>query len=284
MTPTTPERLVEGDVDAAGHRDLPAALALGRGGVVLEHVAHVARLPAGVADHVAGVGHLECGQLLAVGVHRGGEAPQQAGPVARGHRPPGARRRRRPGRWRRRSPPRVSPSTLVMHLAGGGVADVHARDLCRWQGRTAPQPGAAGRARGGPPVQCGAVPETRAAHAPTVQFNLAKAFDTLVETLADRECIVWRDRRLTYARRGRALAPAGLLPARPGPGRAPRARRARRAGSRARTTSPWPSTTATSTSRACWARTGPASPPSTSTTATSARSCATCSTTPGRAP
>jgi acyl-CoA synthetase (AMP-forming)/AMP-acid ligase II len=32
----------------------------------------------------------------------------------------------------------------------------------------------------------------------TVEFNLAKAFDTLVESLADRECIVWRDRRLTY--------------------------------------------------------------------------------------
>ncbi len=43
----------------------------------------------------------------------------------------------------------------------------------------------------------------------TVQFNLAKAFDTLVETLADRECIVWRDRRLTYAQvaeRSRRLA------------------------------------------------------------------------------
>jgi 3-oxocholest-4-en-26-oate---CoA ligase len=32
-----------------------------------------------------------------------------------------------------------------------------------------------------------------------VQFNLAKAFDVLVESLADRECIVWRDRRLSYA-------------------------------------------------------------------------------------
>ena len=44
---------------------------------------------------------------------------------------------------------------------------------------------------------------------PTVQFNLAKAFDTLVETLADRECIVWRDRRLSYAdvsERSRRLA------------------------------------------------------------------------------
>ncbi|HWF16417.1 MAG TPA: acyl-CoA synthetase [Acidimicrobiales bacterium] len=43
----------------------------------------------------------------------------------------------------------------------------------------------------------------------TVQFNLAKAFDALVESLADRECIVWRDRRLTYAQvaeRSRRLA------------------------------------------------------------------------------
>jgi fatty-acyl-CoA synthase len=34
---------------------------------------------------------------------------------------------------------------------------------------------------------------------PSVQFNLAQAFDTLVETLGDRECLVWRDRRLSYA-------------------------------------------------------------------------------------
>src|SRR5271154_3158609 len=55
-----------------------------------------------------------------------------------------------------------------------------------------------------PPVQCQAVAQTE-----TVQFNLAKAFDTLVETLADRECIVWRDRRLSYAdlqERSRRLA------------------------------------------------------------------------------
>jgi fatty-acyl-CoA synthase len=32
-----------------------------------------------------------------------------------------------------------------------------------------------------------------------VQFNLTRAFDTLVETLADRECLIWKDRRLTYA-------------------------------------------------------------------------------------
>ena len=83
------EGLVEGDVEAAGHGDLPAAVALGCGGVELEHVADVARLPAGVPDHVAGVGHLEGGQLVEVGVDGGGEAAQQAGPVPRGHGPPG---------------------------------------------------------------------------------------------------------------------------------------------------------------------------------------------------
>ncbi|HEY6474428.1 MAG TPA: acyl-CoA synthetase [Acidimicrobiales bacterium] len=43
----------------------------------------------------------------------------------------------------------------------------------------------------------------------TVQFNLAKAFETLVESLAERDCIVWRDRRLSYAQvaeRSRRLA------------------------------------------------------------------------------
>ena len=53
-----------------------------------------------------------------------------------------------------------------------------------------------------------AVPEP-AAPPNAVQFNLAKAFDTLVESLADRECIVWRDRRLTYRQvqeRSRRLA------------------------------------------------------------------------------
>ena len=34
---------------------------------------------------------------------------------------------------------------------------------------------------------------------PTVQFNLAKAFDTLVGPLGDREAVVWRDRRLSFA-------------------------------------------------------------------------------------
>ena len=49
----------------------------------------------------------------------------------------------------------------------------------------------------GMPVQCGAVPDTTAAQT-TVQFNLARAFDVLVESLSERECVVWCDRRLTY--------------------------------------------------------------------------------------
>jgi 3-oxocholest-4-en-26-oate---CoA ligase len=55
---------------------------------------------------------------------------------------------------------------------------------------------------------CRAVPEP-ASPPTTTQFNLAKAFDTLVESLADRDCIVWRDRRLTYGQvqeRSRRLA------------------------------------------------------------------------------
>ncbi len=50
---------------------------------------------------------------------------------------------------------------------------------------------------------------TSAQPQPAVQFNLAKAFDTLVESMADRECVVWRDRRLSYAdlaERSRRLA------------------------------------------------------------------------------
>jgi fatty-acyl-CoA synthase len=47
-----------------------------------------------------------------------------------------------------------------------------------------------------------AVPEPAPAGQPSTpptEFNLAKAFDTLVEPLAEREAIVWRERRLTFA-------------------------------------------------------------------------------------
>jgi hypothetical protein len=82
------ERLVEGQVDPARDGYLAPAVPLGRGGVVLEHVPHVAGLPAGIPDDVTGVGHLERRQLLAMRVDRGGEAAQQAGPVAGCHMPP----------------------------------------------------------------------------------------------------------------------------------------------------------------------------------------------------
>ena len=42
-----------------------------------------------------------------------------------------------------------------------------------------------------------------------VQFNLARVFETLAETLGDQECFVWRERRLSYAQlaeRARRLA------------------------------------------------------------------------------
>jgi 3-oxocholest-4-en-26-oate---CoA ligase len=85
---------------------------------------------------------------------------------------------------------------------------VHPASIIRWlegdSGLTVPQggrpqpgpsriPDRRRRPERSPPIQCEAVPQT-----PATQFNLAKAFDTLVETLADRECIVWRDRRLSY--------------------------------------------------------------------------------------
>ncbi len=107
------ERLLEGDVDAAGDRDLPAEQPLGRGGVVVEHVADVAGLPAGVADGVPGVAHLERGELLDGAVDRRGEPAQQPAPVGGRDLPPRARTRRAPGRWRRRSPRPTASATVV---------------------------------------------------------------------------------------------------------------------------------------------------------------------------
>ena len=112
------ERFAEGDVDAAGHRDLPAEEALGCGGVVVQAVADVARLPAGVADRVAGVLDLEPGQLLDVRVDDGGERSAAAGPARPGRRL--ARTRTRPGRARsrRRSPRPTWTGPRAARLAG----------------------------------------------------------------------------------------------------------------------------------------------------------------------
>ncbi len=49
-----------------------------------------------------------------------------------------------------------------------------------------------------PPPPPGSSTETSPPRTDATQFNLAKAFDVLTESLADRECVVWRDRRLTY--------------------------------------------------------------------------------------
>ncbi len=76
------ERFEDGDVEAAGDRDLAAGEPLDAAGRVVEQVADVAGLPAGVADGVAGLADLQQGQFLEVVVDGGGEAAQQAGAVA----------------------------------------------------------------------------------------------------------------------------------------------------------------------------------------------------------
>ncbi len=91
------ERLVEGDVDAVGDRDLLADQPFRRAGVVGDHVADVAGLPPRVADRVPGVGDLELREVLEVGVDRVGEAAQQPGPVTRCDRAPGLERLAGPG-------------------------------------------------------------------------------------------------------------------------------------------------------------------------------------------
>ena len=123
------ERLLEGDVDAAGHRDLPAEQPLRRGRVVAEHVADVARLPAGVADRVPGVGHLELGQLLAVRRRPLGEPPQQAARSAGRDRAPAGLAPTWARRWPRRSPPGQDLGDVGDDLLGGRVETVRA--CCR---------------------------------------------------------------------------------------------------------------------------------------------------------
>jgi hypothetical protein len=79
--PDDAERLAERDVHAARHRDLAPEQPLRGGRVVVQHVADVAGLPAGVADRVAGTPDLQLRQLVDVGVDDRGEAAQQPGPV-----------------------------------------------------------------------------------------------------------------------------------------------------------------------------------------------------------
>ena len=83
------ERLVEGHVEAAGHRDLPAEHPLRGGRVVVQAVPDVAGLPGRVAPGVARVADLELGELLDVVVDDGREAAQQPGPLPRRDVAPG---------------------------------------------------------------------------------------------------------------------------------------------------------------------------------------------------
>jgi hypothetical protein len=94
--PHHPQRLAEGQVDPAGHRDGVAQQPLRRPGVVGEGVHHHAQLAPGVGDRLAGVAHLQLGQALALGVQPLGQPAQEPRPVGRGDRPPALERGRGP--------------------------------------------------------------------------------------------------------------------------------------------------------------------------------------------
>ena len=287
MIPTTPERLVEGHVDPAGHRDLAPAVPLGRGGVVLQHVPHVARLPAGIADHVTGVGHLEPGQLLAVGVH-GRRRSAAAG--APGHRVPRRAMTRRPprrGRWPRRPRARSGRERSVISSPVAGLRTIGHSRLILLHGliiahggrpgttpAAAPQPPPGTR---GCPVRFGHVDQPlrggsdrcRSGGSRLDRARLTGAVQP-GQGVRDAGGDPGRPGVLRVARAaaqlrpvGRALASPGRLPARARAGR-PRPRGTNwPATSPARTTSRWPSTTGTSTSKGCWARSEPGWPRST---------------------
>ena len=139
------QRLVKRQIDATGDGNLAPAVPLGRGGVVLEHVAHVARLPAGVPDDVAGVRHLE--QRPAP--RRGRPPRRQSGAAGGPGRPVprAATSRRRSPRRRSPHPPRArrAMGTRVISSPVAGIADeggtalCHSprSDHCRWR----PDPG-----------------------------------------------------------------------------------------------------------------------------------------------
>ena len=109
---------MEGHVQAARDRDLPAGQPLGRRRVVLQHVPDLARLPGSRADRVPRAARLQRGQLADVRVDLGGEGAQQPGPVAGRHGPPGLLGRR-------------GPADGGVRLLGGGLRDVGDRLLRR---------------------------------------------------------------------------------------------------------------------------------------------------------
>ncbi len=94
--PDHADGLVEGDVQAAGHRNLPPGQPLGRGRVVVQDVADVPGLPAGLAERMTRAGDLQPGQFVEVGVDGGGEPAQQGRAVAGRDRAPAGLRGGRP--------------------------------------------------------------------------------------------------------------------------------------------------------------------------------------------
>ena len=121
--PHHPQRLPEGQVDPAGHRDGVAEQPLGGAGVVGEGVGHHAHLAPGVGDRLAGVAHLQLGQALAFGVEAFGQAAQQPAPVRGGDGPPALERGRRPGHGRV-GVVRGGRLQPLDHRLGGRVADL----------------------------------------------------------------------------------------------------------------------------------------------------------------
>ena len=115
-------------------------------------------------------------------------------------------------------------------------------------------------------------------------FNLAEISEAIAAAIPDRECIVFRDRRYTWAQFNERTRRLGNYLREPRPRLPPRARRrSQNFESGQDHLGHLPATTAPSTSRRCSAPTRRASRRSTSTTATSTTSSSTCSTTPTRA-
>ena len=118
------ERLVEGDVDAAGDRDLPAEQPLRRAGVVVQARRGRCRPPSGRCRWCA----RSCGPR-ARPAPRGASSTTAAKRRSSGARSPGAtsrhgrERRRARARWRRRSPRQVGERDVDDGLLGGRVDD-----------------------------------------------------------------------------------------------------------------------------------------------------------------
>ena len=83
-----PKGLLEGDIEAARDRDLLAEQPLRCRGVIAQDIDDIARLPARIADRMAGIAHLEAREFLGVRLDHIREPAQQQPAIRRAHRPP----------------------------------------------------------------------------------------------------------------------------------------------------------------------------------------------------